>query len=91
MRIGIDARELTGRPTGVGRYLEGLVREWASAENARAHEFVLYAPEPLETSLDGRRFATRVVAGSNGTLWEQARPRAREARSGRRTRAFVAC
>jgi glycosyltransferase involved in cell wall biosynthesis len=73
MRIGIDARELTGRPTGVGRYLEGLVHQWASADDARAHEFVLYTPEPLETSLDGRRFATRVVAGKNSTFWEQVR------------------
>jgi glycosyltransferase involved in cell wall biosynthesis len=71
MRIGIDARELAGRPTGVGRYLEGLVRQWASAEEARSHEFVLYAPEPLETALDGRRFAMRVVSGRSGTFWEQ--------------------
>ena len=26
VRIGIDARELRGRPTGVGRYLSGLAR-----------------------------------------------------------------
>ena len=27
MRIGIDARELCGRATGVGRYLSGLIAE----------------------------------------------------------------
>ena len=71
MRIGVDARELTGRPTGVGRYLEGLVRQWASADEARAHEFVLYAPEALDAPLDGRRFAMRVVVGRNSSWWEQ--------------------
>ena len=29
MRIGIDARELAAAPTGVGRYLGGLLAEWA--------------------------------------------------------------
>jgi glycosyltransferase involved in cell wall biosynthesis len=71
VRIGIDARELAGRPTGVGRDLGGLLREWAAGERARAHEFVLYAPEPLGMALDGRRFPTRLVPGPAGTLWEQ--------------------
>ena len=71
MRIGIDARELCGRATGVGRYLGGLLREWAADSRARAHEFVLYAPEPIALSLDARRFPTRTIAGSPGTWWEQ--------------------
>ena len=71
MRIGIDARELSGRPTGVGRYLAGLLREWAAADSARAHEFVLYAAEPLAISIDERRFSTRRIPGSAGTWWEQ--------------------
>jgi glycosyltransferase involved in cell wall biosynthesis len=75
MRIGIDARELCGRATGVGRYLGGLLRQWAT--DNRAHEFVLYAPGAIALPLDARRFATRLVAGSAGTWWEQARlPRA---------------
>ena len=73
MRIGVDARELAGRPTGVGRYLDGLLRQWASAEETRSHEFVLYTAEPLETSLDGRRFAIRMVPGGSGAWWEQVR------------------
>lgn len=77
MRIGIDARELCGRATGVGRYLGGLVREWAADPRARRHEFVLYAPQPIALPLDARRFPTRTVAGSGGTWWEQvALPRA---------------
>ncbi len=69
MRIGIDARELCGRATGVGRYLGGLLQHWAT--DGRAHEFVLYAPEAFALPFDGRRFATRLVPGGGGTWWEQ--------------------
>jgi glycosyltransferase involved in cell wall biosynthesis len=70
MRIGIDARELCGHATGAGRYLGGLLYEWAAARTL-AHEFVLYAPEPIALPLDARRFATRTVPGHPGTWWEQ--------------------
>jgi glycosyltransferase involved in cell wall biosynthesis len=71
MRIGIDARELGGRATGVGRYLGGLLREWSTDSRTRAHEFVLYSTLPITLPLDGRRFATRTIPGSGGTWWEQ--------------------
>jgi glycosyltransferase involved in cell wall biosynthesis len=71
MRIGIDARELCGRSTGVGRYLGGLLSEWATDPDARGHEFVLYAPGPVALPLDARRFPTRTVAGGGGSWWEQ--------------------
>jgi glycosyltransferase involved in cell wall biosynthesis len=71
MRIGIDARELAGQPTGVGRYLGALLREWAADPRARHHEFVLYAPAAIVHGLDPRRFVSRVVAGVPGTWWEQ--------------------
>jgi glycosyltransferase involved in cell wall biosynthesis len=71
MRIGIDARELCGRATGVGRYLLGLLRQWNADESTRRHEFVLYAPEPLTVPFDARRFATRIVPGAPNTWWEQ--------------------
>jgi glycosyltransferase involved in cell wall biosynthesis len=77
MRIGIDARELCGRATGVGRYLGGLLREWSTGTRAGSHEFVLYAPEPIALALDPVRFTTRVVAGAGGSWWEQVQaPRA---------------
>lgn len=77
MRIGIDAREICGRPTGAGRYLAGLLREWARREQATGHEFVLYAPEPVTMRLDSHRFPTRLVPGGRGAWWEQVRlPRA---------------
>jgi glycosyltransferase involved in cell wall biosynthesis len=73
MRIGIDAREMCGHATGVGRYLAGLLAQWSSDERARRHEFVLYAPEHLDLALDARHFATRLVPGAPGTWWEQVR------------------
>lgn len=77
MRIGVDARELAGRATGAGRYLGGLLHEWARAGQDARHEFVLYAAAPITMALDARRFATRLVPGLPGTWWEQVRlPRA---------------
>jgi len=77
MRIGIDARELSGRVTGVGRYLAGLLHEWAIDASTSVHQFVLYAPELIALGLDARRFPTRLVRGRSGTWWEQVRaPRA---------------
>ncbi len=86
MRIGIDARELSGHVTGVGRFLGGLLREWSSHSLTSPHEFVLYAPDPLGVpsaaaalgaplgiALESRRFRTREVAGPPGTWWEQMR------------------
>ena len=77
MRIGIDVRELTGRPTGVGRYLAEVLTAWAAAaEDAGAgHRFVLYGTAPLPgglaSRLAGLRYAMRVLPGRGGTAWEQ--------------------
>jgi glycosyltransferase involved in cell wall biosynthesis len=71
MRIGVDARELCGRSTGVGRYLGGLLQEWARGGAAGAGDFVLYAPEAIALPLDARKFRTRIVRGRPGTWWEQ--------------------
>ena len=68
MRIGIDARELGGKPTGVGRYLAGLLREWTSASEGQAHEFVLYTHRAL-TAPNGCE--VRELPGAGGTSWEQ--------------------
>src|SRR4051812_1101246 len=71
MRIGIDARELGPRSTGVGTYLRGLLDQWATNERARLHEFVLYAPHAFDLAGPVDHFATRVIAGSTGVWWEQ--------------------
>jgi glycosyltransferase involved in cell wall biosynthesis len=47
VRIAIDARELGGKPTGVGRYLGEILAAWNLMPGAAAHEFVLCAPEAL--------------------------------------------
>jgi len=68
MRVAIDARELAGRPTGVGRYLAELLTEWRDGP-AAAHDLLLYSHRlPLEP-LD--RWPVRLVPGSGGTRWEQ--------------------
>ena len=83
MRIGVDTRELMGRPTGVGRYLAELLGAWAEPDAGVAgrHEFVLYGPAPLPAPIATRIAplgpAVRVVPGAGGTAWEQlALPRA---------------
>ena len=43
MRIGIDARELFGQTTGVGRYLTNLLMEW-SDQCKTGYTFILYSP-----------------------------------------------
>jgi glycosyltransferase involved in cell wall biosynthesis len=68
MRIGIDARELCGKPTGVGRHLSGLLDGWARSSRAAAHSFVLYAPCVCEAHAP---FSPRLVPGAGGTRWEQ--------------------
>ncbi len=72
MRIGIDARELCGKPTGVGRYLRGLLARWSAPAAAERHTFFLYAHE-TPTTLLSASFPLRLLPGSGGTLWEQTR------------------
>lgn len=67
MRVAVDARELSGKPTGVGRYLRGIVREWLRPDATHGHEILLYAHQPL-TAVP---FPCRVLPGAGGTLWEQ--------------------
>jgi glycosyltransferase involved in cell wall biosynthesis len=69
MRIGVDARELCGNPTGVGRHLSGLLRAWSKQKAAERHTFFLYAHEAVTSPL--ATATLRVVPGSPGTWWEQ--------------------
>jgi glycosyltransferase involved in cell wall biosynthesis len=68
MRIGIDAREICGRTTGVGRWLAFLLRQWTAISH---HDLVLYAPEPVSASPLPSRVTERLVPGGTGTAWEQ--------------------
>lgn len=71
MLIGIDAREICGKPTGVGRYLSALLAAWAELPAARGHRFVLFAPEAPKAALPSPQFELRLIPGDGGTLWEQ--------------------
>jgi len=79
MRIGVDTRELMGRPTGVGRYLAEILGAWADPASgvAAKHEFILYCPAALPAPVTARVAALRptanVVSGGGGTSWEQLR------------------
>lgn len=71
LRIGIDARELLGETTGVGRYLGELIRRWVARPDASLRRFVLYAPAPLTLPLPADLVEQRVVGHGTGTWWEQ--------------------
>lgn len=72
MRIAIDARELTGRPTGVGRYLRELLLAWGRSPAARAHQFVLISTQPVDPpSAEHALTCDTIVEGGQGTVWEQ--------------------
>ncbi|HEX9367511.1 MAG TPA: glycosyltransferase family 1 protein [Vicinamibacterales bacterium] len=74
LTIGVDARELLGEPTGVGRYLGELLRRWTARPDATSRRLVLYTPEslPFLTTVPATANVREVVAGSGrGTWWEQ--------------------
>lgn len=74
LTIGVDARELLGESTGVGRYLYELLRRWIARDDAATRRFVLYTPEPLAfvKDLPSTANVREFVAGSGrGTWWEQ--------------------
>ena len=79
MHIGIDARELLGYTTGIGRYLGNLCYKWAESARGKSHRFTLYTPEePVAKNQFGRflcrnnkQFQIQVVPGSKGSWWEQ--------------------
>ena len=71
IRIGVDARELLGSTTGVGRYLGELLRRWTARADAANRRFVLYAPEALPIQLPPESLETRVIGSGRGTWWEQ--------------------
>jgi len=55
VRIAIDGRELRGTPTGVGRFLKGVMDAWDVLPDARRHERIVLTP----------------AAGHGSTVWEQ--------------------
>jgi glycosyltransferase involved in cell wall biosynthesis len=70
MRIAVDARPLEERPTGVGRYLEGLLAAWLDAWPDDS--FVLLSPRAVHVP---SRLSGRVTVAASpavpGTVWLQ--------------------
>ena len=77
MRVGVDGRELLGRPTGVGRYLRELLLHWEADPELAGAELVLFTPDDdlrRRWRPHGHGGATLVwqhVPGRGRTLWEQ--------------------
>ncbi len=69
MRIGVDARELSGHATGVGRYLQCLLREWGLS--AVPHHWTLYSPDARLGVPPGLQAEVVLVPGPGNTRWEQ--------------------
>jgi glycosyltransferase involved in cell wall biosynthesis len=71
MHIAVDARELVGRRTGVGRYLSCLLEQWAESSQARSHRFTLLAHHPLPSPPASLDVTHVLLPGGGGTPWEQ--------------------
>ena len=71
MHIAVDARELVGRPTGVGRYLSCLLEHWDTSVQARAHRFTLFAHHAIPSPPPSLEVSQVLLPGSGGTRWEQ--------------------
>jgi glycosyltransferase involved in cell wall biosynthesis len=79
--VGIDGRELQGRPTGVGRYLRNLLREWSALGQDR---LVVYfngpAPEDRVLSLPAIESRPLGDAPMRGLFFAETRLRSAAAR-----------
>jgi len=73
LRLGVDARELQGRPTGTGRYLRNLLRCWA--QDGDGGEIVAYvdgpAPADPVLALPGVRVCSVGSGGTRGLVWQE--------------------
>jgi glycosyltransferase involved in cell wall biosynthesis len=69
--VGIDARELAGRPTGTGRYLRNLIRHWRESGD----HLVCYfnGPPALEPLLDHPAIRKRPLGDgcARGLAWQE--------------------
>ena len=70
MKIAVDARELAGHATGVGRYLSELLDRWSSDQSAQRHEWRLFSHCDVTVPAAYARTLT-ILPGSGGSRWEQ--------------------
>lgn len=71
MRVAVDARELVGQATGVGRYLREVLAEWHTTRVRDRHEVVLVAHGAPVHAPPGWADSVLVRPGAGGTRWEQ--------------------
>ena len=66
MRIGIDAHNLEGQRTGVGRYLISLLNEWNKFDLSESLKFILYFKDqiPEDLNLSDEFFEKKVLKNS---------------------------
>jgi glycosyltransferase involved in cell wall biosynthesis len=69
--VGIDGRELQGRPTGTGRYLRSLLRHWGGTSD----HFVVYLNGPAASLSGHPNVETRAIGPSpvRGLVWQERR------------------
>ena len=69
--VGIDARELAGRPTGTGRYLRNLIRHWRESGDRLVCYF--NGPPALEPLLDHPAIRKRPLGDgcARGLAWQE--------------------
>jgi glycosyltransferase involved in cell wall biosynthesis len=74
MRIGLDARELQGRATGVGRYLGRLLESWPAADGDIVIAY-FNGPAPRELPACPARLEARGVGArpARGLVWQELR------------------
>lgn len=69
--VGIDARELAGRPTGTGRYLRNLIRHWRDSGDRLVCYF--NGPPALDPVLDHPAVLKRPLGDgcARGLVWQE--------------------
>lgn len=75
LRIGVDGRELAGKPTGVGRYVRQVLNVWHATPDF-PHTLTVFLPAPPAAELTAAFPKIRwgvVPHRDGGTLWEQTR------------------
>jgi glycosyltransferase involved in cell wall biosynthesis len=71
VRIAIDARELQGKPTGVGRYLGEILAQWNRLPAMTIHDVILCGSEASWHPPPEHLRLSTLTAPGGGTRWEQ--------------------
>lgn len=69
MNIGIDARPLIGNKSGIGNYLEQILRVWA--KSSKQNDYYLFAHKDFNLPSELRSIGKIVLPLKPGTIWVQ--------------------